>query len=186
MLADYHYFQLESAKLDNVRRRKELIKNSENSIRNHNKAVEAASKIVINYFVCYEEARDIIKDKVEQIKLSNPRQMQFLYALIAKLKDNLLNDDFQLKRDFVDITEDELKLFKKDYKKPFNEQEITESISILIEHKLSSESDFRQKMVSEGSLNSKELEEHMRKIEELQNQIRIIRRNRNGKKANNG
>lgn len=185
ILADYHHYQLDLARIHNVNRHKESIKQSDKNIKKVNKAVENASKKIINYYACFSEAREIINDKLNHIRIDNQKYRAFLMALTVLNRDEVLINEIRIKKEFNDITDEELELFRKNEKIKYSNQELIECLDTLIENEWKYEIDLINEEIVSGKLTKKEVENRVMKMQDLHSQIQNIRRKRNVKKTSN-
>jgi DNA primase len=184
ILADYHSFQIDNAKLKNIQKQK-VVKSVESKPQITNKAYEKAMKQLINYFAVFEEARDIIESKIDHIRFENKRYQEFLLVLVMLYKNNRIINEVEINKEFADLTDEELLLFRPRKNAVYNEKELNDCIETLMINKYDFEAKQLFEEIRSGMYSGVELENKQRRFQELQNYKIIIRRNRNVKKTNN-
>ncbi|MDT8337032.1 MAG: DNA primase [Candidatus Izemoplasmatales bacterium] len=185
VLADYHHFQMENARLNNIRQRQNAITKASSQQCLSKKAVESATKKVINYYSVFEESRNLINSRLDSIKIDNNRYLAFLMTLTALYRGDVIINEMQIKKDFSDISEDEIKLFRKGTNSSYNEQELLDCLDTLMENKFEYEFISLQEKLSNEVNTREEANEIIIKMIELRNNIQSIRGKRNVKKTGN-
>ncbi len=185
ILQDYHHYQVDLARINNITRHKEAIKYSEQTVKRIKKAVDNASKKIIKYYACYPESRSIVNDKFNHIRIDDSRYRNLFMTMTALVRDNLPVNENQIKRDIPDITENELELFRLNEKDIFSSQELFECLDTLIENGWEYEIDLILEQLKKLNDNDPKSNEMMNKIVEIRKQIQNLRRKRNVKKTSN-
>ena len=135
VIADYHYFQLQNARLSEINRKKEKAVTIEKTVKKLKK-IDKASETVINYYATNPDFRDIIDNKFSNIKMADQRHFEFLYTMTTYVKKTAAFDENQIKKDFSDITEEELNLFREKPNKVYTSTELNDCLDTLIINKL--------------------------------------------------
>jgi DNA primase len=185
ILADYHHFQIDNAKIRVIKQNKDKFQPQDKILVKDQKDFILASKTVISYYALFEESRDIINAKIDHIRLSDKRYRELLMALTALYKNEGIINEMTIKRDFFDLNEEELELFKVKKNKPFVEKELLDCLETLIISKCLHDQIELKKEVDYGNLTIEERDDKLRKYFKLQDDINYIRRKRNVKKTNN-
>jgi len=182
ILADYHHFQIDNAKLQNIKKNQVGRILTERKILVSPKANDQASKILIEYYVWFEESRDSIETKITHILLSNKRYRDILMALINLSNASIVINEMQIKQDISDLTEEELLLFKKP-KKAFSEKELTDCLETLRINKLFNKANELKKQIDSGEFTEAEIAQKTLEFTKAQKEIIDIRGKRNVKKT---
>jgi len=185
ILADYHNFQMDNAKLRNIRQRQDAVKKSSTEKRLTKKAVDSATKSLISYYALFPESREIIDSRISAIKIDNNRLKQLLLTLNAMNRSDGLVSEIQIKKDFNDISEEELKLFKKKDNFVFNETELIDCIETLMENYFDYEISQIQDKLYDITLKKEDSVLLIQKMFEYQKNVQSIRRKRHVKKTGN-
>ncbi|MDD3129596.1 MAG: DNA primase [Candidatus Izemoplasmatales bacterium] len=185
ILADYHQYQVENARRQNIQRRKESITNNNKVIKKEKRAVELATKQIIYYYSIYSESRELINKYLSFIKIDSQRFNNILYSLTALFRNNVDINEMQIKIDFPDLTEDEFKLFRKKPKSIFNEIELMECLETLMINKYEHDVERFSEEMKKHPDSKQILQEYNNKIIEYRKNIESIRRKRNVKKTTN-
>ena len=185
ILADYHNFQLENRRRQSINQRKVAITKAQTEVRLTKKNVEAATDKLLNYYALYEEARTLIRNKLDLIRIDNHRKNQLLMTLTQLLaNDNLLNE-MMVKADFSEITEEELQLLRKTPASYYNETEVIDCIETLILNRYEHEYEKNLLLQDDPNLPIEEKNKAVLKIMEIRKNINNIREKRHVKKTNN-
>ncbi|MDY0023984.1 MAG: DNA primase [Candidatus Izemoplasmatales bacterium] len=185
ILADYHNFQMDNAKLRNIRQRQDAVKKASTEKRLTKKAVDSATKSLISYYALFPESREIIDSRISAIKIDNNRLKQLLLTLNAMNRNDGLVSEIQIKKDFNDISEEELKLFKKKDNFVFNETELIDCIETLMENYFDYEINQIQDKLYDSTLKKEDSVLLIQKMFEYQKNVQSIRRKRHVKKTGN-
>jgi DNA primase len=185
ILADYHYMQIQNARLNNIRQRQNAFLKANNERRLSKKAVDSATKLIINYYSVFVESREIINGRLESMKFDNSRYRALLMSLTALHHSKLPINEMQIKKDFSDINEEEMKLVRKSGNQSYNEQELIDCIETLIENKYLDDVNQLSDKVASREYSEEENKQMVLKIMELNANIQAIRRKRHVKKTSN-
>ncbi|MFA7075756.1 MAG: DNA primase [Candidatus Izemoplasmatales bacterium] len=185
ILADYHNFQLENARINSIRQRQKKIVSMSILGTQPKKAVESATKKLINYYALYEEARGIIESWLDSIKIDNRRFQNLLVTLTALYHGSIAINEMEIKKDFADLTEEELTLFRKLPTSIYNEKELIDCIETLRVNKLELDARTIQEQLNDNNLSKEEQKKLECSFIELKRNIDSIRGKRHVKKTNN-
>jgi hypothetical protein len=100
-------------------------------------------------------------------------------------KNNRIINEVEINKEFADLTDEELLLFRPRKNAVYNEKELNDCIETLMINKYDFEAKQLFEEIRSGMYSGVELENKQRRFQELQNYKIIIRRNRNVKKTNN-
>ncbi len=183
ILADYHNFQIDNARLNNIKNRQSAIVKAASQKRLTKKAVDSASKKIINYYALFEESRDLINSRLDNVRIDNNRFKELLMTLKALYRGNITINEMQIKKDFSDLTEEELNLFRNNSEIVYNETELIDCLETLMVNKYEYETNYYQEKLITEELSSEEEKVIFIRILELQQNIQTIRGKRNVKKT---
>ena len=184
ILADYHNFQIATARMLNIKQRQNAIIIAQEKKRLANKDVEVAAKTLLHYYAVYQESRNYIFSRFNSMKIDDKRISQILFTLISLYNQKIEVNEMQLKRDLSDVTEEELKIFKKKDNEVYNEKELHDCIDTLIKNRYEAEIiDCKRKMNEADTKEEEALQ--INRIYELNQFIHKIKENRNVKKTSN-
>jgi DNA primase len=183
ILADYHNFQIENARMNNIKQRQSAIVKASSQRRTTKKAVDSASKKLISFYALFEESRDLINSRLDSVRIDNNRFKELLMTLTALYRGDVTINEMQIKKDFSDLTEEELSLFKNNSDIFYNEAELIDCLETLMVNKYEYETtNYQEKLLTE-KLSSEEEKAIFIRIMELQHNIQTIRGKRNVKKT---
>ncbi|MGD9761341.1 MAG: DNA primase [Candidatus Izemoplasmatales bacterium] len=183
ILADYHNFQIDNARLNNIKNRQSAIVKAASQKRLTKKAVDSASKKIINYYALFEESRDLINSRLDNVRIDNNRFKELLMTLKALYRGNITINEMQIKKDFSDLTEEELNLFRNNSEIVYNETELIDCLETLMVNKYEYETNYYQEKLMTEELSLEEEKVIFIRILELQQNIQTIRGKRNVKKT---
>jgi hypothetical protein len=118
------------------------------------------------------------------MKIDDKRISQILFTLISLYNQKIEVNEMQLKRDLSDVTEEELKIFKKKDNEVYNEKELHDCIDTLIKNRYEAEIIECKRKMNEADTKEEEALQ-INRIYELNQFIHKIKENRNVKKTSN-
>ena len=183
ILADYHNFQIENARMNNIKQRQSAIVKASSQRRITKKAVDSATKKLISNYALFDESRDLIDSRLDSVRIDNNRYKELLMTLTALYRGDETINEMQIKKDFSDLTEEELSLFRNNSDIVYNEAELIDCLETLMLNKYDYETTSYQESMSTGKLSTEQENAILIRIMEMQQNIQTIKGKRNVKKT---